>query len=154
MKQVLLLLLISFVASDIVLLGKHKRCIRGAIGKREYRDMMEKFEEKEGVDFLQFVNENYPQFEGAIGNCLLAEDNVNGRRLGKTRYDQALNTLGPYIAEKVRDVFRNIEAKKAITKAFKEGDEDTAKTVCKNYVKNEIVCNTVVEIISKRFPKA
>lgn len=151
MKQTILLVLLAFVATDTILIGRQKRCIRNVIGKRNYREVMEKYENKREADFLQFINENYPKYEVDITNCLIAEGPK--RKLGKKSYRENLKELGPFVIENVKTIMRNKEAKKEITKAYKESDAITAIQVCKKYMLNEVACKSVVEIIGKRIKK-
>lgn len=154
MRTILIIALLAFASCDIILRGYQKRCIRTVIGKRPYKELMDAFEGlEERVPFLEFVNQKFPQYEVDIGRCLLAEKDAKGRKLEKTRFEDAGERLGGYINEKTRDIFANKAVKKEITVAYKKEGIDAARAVCLTYVKNEIACRAATEIIAKRFPK-
>ena len=134
-----LFLFLSIICTDIPKPSKYIRnCFEKRLGKEEFKILYNSFKEyhsSNGVgNFTEFIKAEKPELNPMLGKCMKKD----GRKLSKKRFLEELET-------------KNL--KQDMIKEVKNGNEETAKTICVNALNKKKFCEKFVEKLVKKYQK-
>ena len=133
-----LFLFLSIICTDIPKPSKYIRnCFEKRLGKEGFKILYNSFKEyhsSNGVaNFTDFIKAERPELNPMLGKCM-----KKGRKLSKKRFLEELKT-------------KNV--KQDMIKEVKNGNEETAKTICVNALNKKKFCEKFVEKLVKKYKK-
>ena len=133
-----LFLFLSIICTDIPKPSKYIRnCFKKSLGKKGFKILYNSFKEyhsSNGVgNFTDFIKAERPELNPMLGKCM-----KKGRKLSKKRFLEELKT-------------KNV--KQDMIKEVKNGNEETAKTICVNALNKKKFCEKFVEKLVKKYKK-
>ena len=134
-----LFLFLSIICADIRKPSKYIRnCFKKSLGKKGFKILYNSFKEyhsSNGVgNFTDFIKAERPELNPILGKCMKKD----GRKLSKKRFLEELKT-------------KNV--KQDMIKEVKNGNEETAKTICVNALNKKKFCEKFVEKLVKKYKK-
>ena len=134
-----LFLFLSIICTDIPKPSKYIRnCFEKSLGKKGFKILYNSFKEyhsSNGVaNFTDFIKAERPELNPMLGKCMKKD----GRKLSKKRFLEELKT-------------KNV--KQDMIKEVKNGNEETAKTICVNALNKKKFCEKFVEKLVKKYKK-
>ena len=134
-----LFLFLSIICTDIPKPSKYIRnCFEKSLGKKGFKILYNSFKEyhsSNGVGiFTDFIKAEKPELNPILGKCMKKD----GRKLSKKRFLEESKT-------------KNL--KQDMIKEVKNGNEETAKTICVNALNKKKFCEKFVEKLVKKYKK-
>ena len=134
-----LFLFLSIICTDIPKPSKYIRnCFKKRLGKKGFKILYNSFKEyhsSNGVaNFTDFIKAERPELNPMLDKCMKKD----GRKLSKKRFLEELKT-------------KNV--KQDMIKEVKNGNEETAKTICVNALNKKKFCEKFVEKLVKKYKK-
>ena len=134
-----LFLFLSIICTDIPKHSKYIRnCFEKSLGKKGFKILYNSFKEyhsSNGVgNFTEFIKAEKPELNPMLGKCMKKD----GRKLSKKRFLEESKT-------------KNL--KQDMIKEVKNGNEETAKTICVNALNKKKFCEKFVEKLVKKYKK-
>ena len=134
-----LFLFLSIICTDIPKPSKYIRnCFEKRLGKKGFKILYNSFKEyhsSNGVgNFTEFIKAEKPELNPMLGKCMKKD----GRKLSKKRFLEESKT-------------KNL--KQDMIKEVKNGNEETAKTICVNALNKKKFCEKFVEKLVKKYKK-
>ena len=134
-----LFLFLSIICTDIPKHSKYiKNCLKKSLGEKGFKILYNSFKEyhsSNGVgNFTDFIKAEKPELNPILGKCMKKD----GRKLSKKRFLEELKT-------------KNV--KQDMIKEVKNGNEETAKTICVNALNKKKFCEKFVEKLVKKYKK-
>ena len=134
-----LFLFLSIICTDIPKPSKYIRnCFEKRLGKEGFKILYNSFKEyhsSNGVgNFTDFIKAERPELNPMLGKCMKKD----GRKLSKKRFLEESKT-------------KNL--KQDMIKEVKNGNEETAKTICVNALNKKKFCEKFVEKLVKKYKK-
>ncbi len=132
-----LFLFLSIICTDIPKPSKYIRnCFKKSLGKKGFKILYNSFKEyhsSNGVgNFTDFIKAERPELNPMLDKCMKKD----GRKLSKKRFLEELKT-------------KNL--KQDMIKEVKNGNEETAKTICVNALNKNKFCEKFVEKLVKKY---
>ncbi len=134
-----LFLFLSIICTDIPKPSKYIRnCFEKSLGEKGFKILYNSFKEyhsSNGVaNFTDFIKAERPELNPMLDKCMKKD----GRKLSKKRFLEELKT-------------KNL--KQDMIKEVKNGNEETAKTICVNALNKNKFCEKFVEKLVKKYKK-